>query len=283
MTHPARELKNRGLRPLKFLGQNFLNDPVLALAIVESAGLTGEDTVVEIGPGLGAITGFLAEKAGKVIAVEIDKGLAAGLRDDFEINPKVSVLHEDFLKVDIQKLAEEAGRPLDVVGNLPYSITSPVLFRLFENGRVIRSATLMVQREVGSRIVAGPGNKIYGILSVIAQYYASVRLILNAPPTSFHPRPKVDSTVLGFDFSKPFLPRAQDDLFLQRVVKAAFSMRRKMMKNCLAKSEFIHAQEVDVVRALEECGLNVKIRAEEVSLEEFVRLSDILLRMNQQA
>ena len=146
MAHPARELKIRGLRPLKSLGQNFLNDPALAFSIVESAGLTTEDTAIEIGPGLGAITGFLAEKAGKVVAVEIDKGLAAALREDFADRPRVTVVHEDFLKIDLIALAGEAGRPLRILGNLPYSITSPVLFKLFESARVIHSATLMVQR-----------------------------------------------------------------------------------------------------------------------------------------
>lgn len=277
MTHPTKHLKKYNLRPSKSLGQHFLRDPSIAFSIVEGAGVEPGDTVVEVGPGLGALTRFLAAKAGRVAAVEIDSGLFSFLKEEFAAYSNVEIIHGDFLKYDLALPAREAGGRIQVVGNLPYNITSPVLFKLMEHAELIKRATLMVQSEVAERILASPGGREYGLLSVLLPYHAAVEMLVDVPPGAFHPRPKVGSSVISVDFTRPYHRRARNESFFRTVVKASFSMRRKMVKNGLVKAGTLHAGLQEIVDALTASGIDPKARAETIPLDRFITLSDNLL------
>jgi 16S rRNA (adenine1518-N6/adenine1519-N6)-dimethyltransferase len=274
-TSPKTLLLRLGLKPKKALGQHFLLHPHQARRIVAALDLMGEDTVVEIGAGLGALTGFLAQAARRVIALERDPDLAGFLAEDllFDILG-VEVVCQDVLEFDFRQASLKAGRPLAVVGNLPYQITSPLLFRLIEHLPAISRAVLMMQLEVGARLTASPGTKDYGVLSVLAQYYFRVTRLFSLSPGNFFPPPQVDSVVLRLLPETPN-PRAIDEVLLQRLVKAAFGHRRKTLNNTLVADAAAFGLSPEAMRALlAELGIDLKRRGETLSVAEFVEISN---------
>ncbi len=232
-TSPKILLRRLGLRPRKAWGQNFLLHPHQAQRIVAALDLSGTETVVEIGPGLGALTVFLARAAGKVVALERDPALAQFLKTElFPDNPQVQILEQDALAFDFQECSRHAEKPLAVAGNLPYQITSPLLFKLMEGKAALSRAVLMMQQEVGDRLLSPPGTKDYGVLSVLIQYHFALERLFSLGPGNFYPPPQVDSVVLRLRPRAP-VPAARDEALLSRVVKAAFAHRRKTLNNTL--------------------------------------------------
>lgn len=262
----------------KKYGQNFLIDTSVLERIVEAAGIGEQDCVLEIGPGIGTMTQYLAERAGKVVAVEIDKALIPILGETLAPYGNVIVLQGDILKTDIRELAEtyHGGRPLKVVANLPYYITTPIVMGLLERDVPVESVTVMVQKEVAERMQAKPGTKDYGALSLAVQYHAAPKIVANVPPNCFMPRPNVGSAVVKLErFARPPV-EVEDEAFLFAVIRAAFGKRRKMLVNALAGMEGKEFSKEDVTKALERAGISVQIRGEKLSLPEFAKLSDIL-------
>jgi 16S rRNA (adenine1518-N6/adenine1519-N6)-dimethyltransferase len=274
-TSPKTLLNRLGLRPKKTLGQHFLLHPHQARRIVAALHLTGEETVVEIGAGLGALTVFLAPAARRVIALERDPDLARFLREDLLVEtPGVEVICQDVLAFDFPKAAREAGRPLAVVGNLPYQITSPLLFTLMQDITILAQAVLMMQQEVGARLLASPGPKDYGILSVLGQYHFRVSRLFSLSPGNFFPPPQVDSVVLRLRPETP-IPAALDPALLQRLVKVAFGHRRKTLTNTLVSRAADLGLSPEAMRALlAQLNIDLKRRGETLSLAEFVALSN---------
>jgi 16S rRNA (adenine1518-N6/adenine1519-N6)-dimethyltransferase len=272
---PKSLLLRLGLKPKKALGQHFLLHPHQARRIVAALELTEEDTVVEIGAGLGALTTILAQTARRVIALERDPALADFLQTDLLAEtPDVEVLCQDILEFDFMKTSRETGRPLAVVGNLPYQITSPLLFRLIEVLPAIARAVLMMQQEVGARLVARPATKDYGILSVLGQYYFRITRLLALSPGNFFPPPQVDSVVLRLDPQPPALP-ARDEGLLQRVVKTAFGHRRKTLNNTLVAHAAAFGLTPESLRdLLTDMNLDLTRRGETLSVAEFVTISN---------
>jgi 16S rRNA (adenine1518-N6/adenine1519-N6)-dimethyltransferase len=272
---PQTLLNRLGLRPKKALGQHFLLHPHQARRIVAALDLTYEDTVVEIGAGLGALTGFLAPAARRVIALERDPELARFLREELLAEtPGVEVICEDVLKFDFPGAAREAGRPLAVVGNLPYQITSPLLFTLIRDLPAISQAVLMMQQEVGARLTASPGTKDYGILSVLGQYHFRVTRLFALSPGNFYPPPQVDSVVLRL-VPETRDPAALDAALLHRLVKTAFGHRRKTLNNTLGSGAEAFGLSPEAMRALlQELGIDLKRRGETLSVAEFVAISN---------
>jgi 16S rRNA (adenine1518-N6/adenine1519-N6)-dimethyltransferase len=274
-------LQRLGLRPNKALGQHFLLHPHQARRIVAALHLAGQETVVEIGAGLGALTGFLAPAARRVIALERDPELARFLGEELLVDtPGVEVICRDVLEFDFPAAAREAGRPLTVVGNLPYQITSPLLFTLIERIAAVAQAVLMIQQEVGARLTASPGTKDYGILSVLVQYHFQVTHLFNLSPGNFFPAPQVDSTVLQLTPALP-VPAALDVALLHRLVKTAFGHRRKTLNNTLAAHAATFGLTPDDMRALlTDRGIDLQRRGETLSVAEFVELGNqvVLLR-----
>lgn len=268
---PKTLLNRLGLRPKKTLGQHFLLHPHQARRIVAALHLTGEETVVEIGAGLGALTGFLAQAAGRVIALERDPELARFLREDLLAEtPEVEVICQDVLEFDFR----EAGRPLAVVGNLPYQITSPLLFTLMRQSAAIAQAVLMMQQEVGARLLASPGTKDYGILSVLSPYYFRVIRLFQLSPGNFYPPPLVSSVVLRL-LPETTAPAALDEALLHRLVKTAFGHRRKTLNNTLVSQAEAFGLSPAAMRALlAELNIDLKRRGETLSLTEFVEISN---------
>ena len=262
----------------KKFGQNFLIDTRVLERIVTEAGVTKDDMVLEIGPGIGTLTQYLCEHARKVIAVEIDKNLIPILSDTLSEYSNVQVLNEDILKVDIAALAEREneGKPIKVVANLPYYITTPIIMGLFESHVPIDSITIMVQKEVADRMQTGPGNKDYGALSLAVQYYAKPEIVANVPPNCFMPRPNVGSAVIRL--TKHQIPRVEvkDDKLMFRIIRASFNQRRKTLQNGLKNSPELNVSKEQVVNALKEMSLPENVRGETLSLEQFARLSDLL-------
>ena len=274
-TSPKTLLNRLGLRPKKTLGQHFLLHPHQARRIVAALHLTGEETVVEIGAGLGALTVFLAPAARRVIALERDPDLARFLREDLLVEtPGVQVICQDVLAFDFSKAAREAGRPLAVVGNLPYQITSPLLFTLIQAIPALAQAVLMMQHEVGARLLASPGTKDYGILSVLGQYHFRVSRLFSLSPGNFFPPPQVDSVVLRLRPETP-APAALDPALLPRLVKVAFGHRRKTLTNTLVSRAAEVGLSPEAMRGLlAELNIDLKRRGETLSLAEFVALSN---------
>jgi 16S rRNA (adenine1518-N6/adenine1519-N6)-dimethyltransferase len=272
---PKTILSRLGLRPKKGWGQHFLLHPHQARRIVAALALSGEETVVEIGAGLGALTVFLAQESQKVVALERDPALARFLREElFPESPRVQILCLDVLELDFLKLSRETGRALAVVGNLPYQITSPLLFKLMEEQGAISQAVLMVQQEVGDRLLASPGTKNYGILSSLAQYHFSLAGLFSLTPANFYPPPQVDSVVLRLRPEKT-QPAAQDEALLRRVVKAAFANRRKTLNNTLVVQAATLGLTPPGMRAvLTELGIDSQRRGETLSVAEFVAVSN---------
>ncbi|MGN0244300.1 MAG: 16S rRNA (adenine(1518)-N(6)/adenine(1519)-N(6))-dimethyltransferase RsmA [Lachnospiraceae bacterium] len=263
----------------KKFGQNFLIDAHVLEKIIDAAGITKDDCVLEIGPGIGTMTQYLAETAGQVIAVEIDKKLIPILQETLEAYSNITILNEDILKVDIQKLVQEynQGRPIKVVANLPYYITTPIIMGLFEQQVPIDNITVMVQKEVADRMQEGPGSKDYGALSLAVQYYAKPYIVANVPPNCFIPRPKVGSAVIRLERYEAPPVKVKDVGFMFRIIRASFNQRRKTLQNGLKNSPELQVSKEQVVQALNEMGLSETIRGETLSLEQFARLADLLM------
>ena len=270
-------LARSGLRPRKRLGQHFLEDPGIIDKIITHAHLNKDDVVVEVGSGLGALTIPILPRLSHVVAVEKDPLLVTILRE--RVPPghrgKITFIAGDVLKINIKQIYDQYGKKIKVLGNLPYSISSPLLERLIANRDYIRSAILMFQFEVAQRLTAGPREKGYGALSVICQYYARVSPLIRVPRDAFYPKPKVDSMVLEMDFEGPYQPRAEDEESFHRVVKAAFRCRRKTILNSLERGMGAVPKEM-IVRALERCLIHPKRRAETLTIDEYMCLSSVL-------
>ena len=262
----------------KKFGQNFLIDTHVLDKIIRSAEITKDDFVLEIGPGIGTMTQYLACAAGKVVAVEIDRALIPILEDTLEGYDNVTVINDDVLKVDIAKLAEEqnGGKPIKVVANLPYYITTPIIMGLFEKRVPVKSITVMVQKEVADRMQTGPGSKDYGALYLAVQYYAKPYIVANVPPNCFMPRPKVGSAVIRLDrFEKPPV-EVKDENQMFRIIRASFNQRRKTLANGLRNSAELDFTKEKIEKAIETLGKGPSVRGEALTLEEFAKLSDAL-------
>ena len=268
----------------KKFGQNFLIDPHVLDKIIGAAGVTKEDMVLEIGPGIGTMTQYLAEAAREVVAVEIDNNLIPILKETLAEYDNVTVINEDILKVDIKKLAEEhnGGRPIKVVANLPYYITTPIIMGLFESHVPIDSITIMVQKEVAERMQEGPGSKEYGALSLAVQYYARPEIVANVPPNCFMPRPNVGSAVIRLTRHEKPPVEVEDEKLMFRIIRASFNQRRKTLANGLNNSPEIHLPKEVIQESIVSLGVPENIRGEALSLEQFAELSnEIGQRMKQ--
>lgn len=262
----------------KKFGQNFLIDTHVLDKIIDSAGITTEDCVLEIGPGIGTMTQYLAENAREVVAVEIDKALIPILEETLSAYDNVTVINDDILKVDVNRIVEEknAGKPIKVVANLPYYITTPIIMGLFEKHVPLESITIMVQKEVADRMQVGPGTKDYGALSLAVQYYAKPEIVANVPPNCFMPRPNVGSAVIRLTRHDKPPVLVRDEAFLFRLIRASFNQRRKTLINGLSNAGIAGVTKESVGTALEEMGLSQTIRGEALTLEQFAMLSDRL-------
>ena len=261
----------------KKFGQNFLIDSHVLDKIIAAAGVTKEDVVLEIGPGFGTMTQYLAEAAKEVIAVEIDKTLIPILHETLADYDNVTLINEDILKVDIAALVEEknGGKPIKVVANLPYYITTPIIMGLFESHVPLENITVMVQKEVASRMQAGPGTKDYGALSLAVQFYAEPYIVANVPPNCFIPRPNVGSAVIRLTRWKEQPVVVKNEKFLFSLIRASFNQRRKTLQNSLVNGG-IGVTKEEVVQALEQMNLSPTIRGEALTLEQFAQLSSAL-------
>lgn len=264
----------------KKFGQNFLIDTHVLDKIISAAQITKDDFVLEIGPGIGTMTQYLADAAGKVIAVEIDRSLIPILEDTLKEYENVKVINEDVLKLDICKLAEEenGGRPIKVVANLPYYITTPIIMGLFENHVPMESITVMVQKEVADRMQVGPGTKEYGALSLAVQYYASPYIVANVPPNCFMPRPKVGSAVIRLTRYQTPPVKVEDEKLMFKIIRASFNQRRKTLANGLNNSAELNIPKEIIVESIETLGKGPAVRGEALSLEEFAMLSNIIYK-----
>lgn len=262
----------------KKFGQNFLIDSNILENIVSSAEITKEDFVLEIGPGIGTMTQYLCEAARQVTAVEIDKMLIPILEDTLSEYDNVEVINNDILKVDIKSLVQEknAGKPIKVVANLPYYITTPIIMGLFESKVPIDSITIMVQKEVADRIQTGPGSKDYGALSLAVQYYAKARVMLNVSANCFMPRPNVDSAVIKLIRHKEPSVWVEDEGLMFKIIRASFNQRRKTLVNGLKNSSELNFSKEQIVEAINTIGKDENIRGEKLTLEEFAMLSNCL-------
>lgn len=262
----------------KKFGQNFLIDTSVLERIISSAGITKEDCVLEIGPGIGTMTQYLAESAREVVAVEIDKALIPILEDTLSAYENVTVINDDILKVDINKIVQEKnnGNPIKVVANLPYYITTPIIMGLFESHVPLKSITIMVQKEVADRMQVGPGTKDYGALSLAVQYYARPEIVANVPPNCFIPRPNVGSAVIRLTrYDEPPV-QVEDESRMFALIRASFNQRRKTLVNGLGNAAGLSVTKEQVLAALEEMGLPGTVRGETFTLEQFAQLSNLL-------
>ena len=264
----------------KKFGQNFLIDPRVLEKIIKAAEITEDDCVLEIGPGIGTMTQHLACAAKKVIAVEIDRALIPILQDTLSGWDNVKIINEDVMKVDLAKLAEEenGGKPLKVVANLPYYITTPIIMGLFENHVPLKSITVMVQKEVADRMQVGPGTKDYGALSLAVQYYAKPYIVANVPPNCFMPRPKVGSAVIRLERYEEPPVKVKDEKLMFRIIRASFNQRRKTLANGLKNSAELDFTKEEIAAAIAGIGKEPGVRGETLTLEEFARLADELGR-----
>ncbi len=265
----------------KKFGQNFLIDTHVLDKIIASADVNKEDCVLEIGPGIGTMTQYLAENARKVVAVEIDKALIPILADTLKEYDNVKIINEDILKVDIGALAEEEnhGKPIKVVANLPYYITTPIIMGLFESRVPIHSITVMVQKEVADRMQVGPGTKDYGALSLAVQYYAKPEIVANVPPNCFMPRPNVGSAVIRLTRHEHPPVVVKDEKLMFRLIRASFNQRRKTLVNGLNNSPELNFTKEEIASTLEKMGLSQTIRGEALDLQQFGQLSDLLWQL----
>jgi len=258
-------------RPIKSLGQNFLVDRNIIAKIISSADIQSGEAVLEIGPGRGALTGQLAERAGRLVLIEFDHALAAWHRDQFKDNERVSVIDGDVLKVDLAEILSHDPGKWTVVANLPYNISTEVLFRLNKVHDRLSQMTLMLQKEVGDRLSSPPDCSAYGVTTVLLGLWFDIRMEFVVPPESFHPPPKIDSAILTFTALESARTDVGDEDIFRDVVKSAFSMRRKTLANCLKSAEC--TKNVDIAQLLKMCDIDGRRRGETLSLEEFARLS----------
>jgi 16S rRNA (adenine1518-N6/adenine1519-N6)-dimethyltransferase len=277
MLHPKTQLNQQQLFAKKRLGQNFLSNSEMARLIVERANIPDDSVVVEIGPGLGALTVPLARKVRKVYAFEKDRDLIPILEERLQSENllNIDLRNDDFLKADIKAISETEGTPLIVVGNLPYNISSQVLIRLIGARQSVERAVLMFQKELAERLAAPPGIKAYGRISVMLQYCAHVSVLVKVGAGQFFPRPKIDSSVLGIDFNKTIDPLPTDEEFLFKVIRVAFGKRRKTLRNALTGGE-INLDRTAVSDAIERAGIDPIRRPETLSSKDFVVLSNTL-------
>ena len=258
----------------KKFGQNFLIDPHVLDKIVDAAQITKDDFVLEIGPGIGTLTQYLCENARQVLAVEIDDKLIPILKETLQPYDNVEVLHGDILKQDIQQIADtyNDGKPIKVVANLPYYITTPIIMELFESHVPLANVTIMVQKEVADRMKAEPGTKDYGALSLAVQYYAKPYIAAFVPPNCFMPRPNVGSAVIRLDCLARVPVEVHNEKLMFRLIRASFNQRRKTLQNGIANSAELSFTKEQAARAIEQAGFDVRIRGEKLGLEEFARL-----------
>jgi len=278
MTSPRILLAAYQIRPKKQLGQNFIVDPAFAEMIVQRAGISPEDIILEIGAGLGALTLPLARKAKKIFAVEKDRQLIELLNTEILAGnlSNISIIEQDILSLDIEALAKDAGRKIVVMGNLPYNISSQILVQLIRSREAVSRAVLMFQKELARRITARRGSKDYGRLTVMLRYSSDIRKLVDVKASLFYPKPKVDSEILELKFKKEIDPKATDETFLFKIIKAGFGNRRKTLKNALAASEL--GMDADTAKiVLEAAGIDPIRRAETLTVEEFVKLSNTLV------
>lgn len=262
----------------KKFGQNFLIDPHVLEKIVEAAGVTKDDFVLEIGPGIGTMTQYLCENAREVVAVEIDTNLIPILKDTLSAYDNVTVINQDILKLDIAKLAMERneGKPIKVVANLPYYITTPIIMGLFESHVPIDSITVMVQKEVADRMQVGPGTKDYGALSLAVQFYAKPEIVANVPPNCFMPRPNVGSAVIRLTRHEEVPVQVDDEKLMFSIIRASFNQRRKTLANGLSNAPQVHLSKEEIQQCIAELGEPLTIRGEALTLEQFATLSNII-------
>ncbi len=271
-------LKKYNFNFQKRYGQNFLIDSHILEKIVEASGITKEDCVLEIGPGIGTMTQYLAESARHVLAVEIDASLIPILQDTLSPYDNVTIIHEDILKVDINQLVQEYndGRPVKVVANLPYYITTPIIMGLFESHVPLESITIMVQKEVADRMQVGPGTKDYGALSLAVQYYAKPEVVTYVSPGCFIPKPNVGSAVIRLTRYKEPPVQVEDEALLFRLIRAAFNQRRKTLANSIANAGELPYSREQTQEALEKLGLSASVRGEALTLKQFAELTNEL-------
>lgn len=264
----------------KKFGQNFLIDGHVLDKIIAGAGVTKDDMVLEIGPGIGTMTQYLAEAAGKVVAVEIDRNLLPILQETLADYGNVKVIHTDVLSLDLEKLVQEenGGRPIKVVANLPYYITTPIIMALFEQHVPLANVTVMVQKEVAARMKSGPGSKDYGALSLAVQYYAEPYIVANVPCNCFMPRPNVDSAVIRLTRYEEPPVQVKDEKMLFKIIRASFNQRRKTLQNGLNNSSELNFTKDQIAAAIAEAGFSPSVRGEALTLEQFAKLTDILLK-----
>ena len=264
----------------KKFGQNFLIDTHVLEKIIAAAGVTEDDCVLEIGPGIGTMTQYLAEHARSVVAVEIDKNLIPILQETLKEYENITVINDDILKVDINKLTEEynGGRAIKVVANLPYYITTPIIMALFEGGVPIDNITVMVQKEVAERMQVGPGSKDYGALSLAVQYYADAYIVANVPPNCFIPRPGVGSAVIRLTRHKEPPVEVDDPKLMFKLIRASFNQRRKTLQNGLNNSPELPFAKDEIADAIESLGVTPQIRGEALTLKQFADLSNYFTR-----
>lgn len=271
-------LQKYGFSFQKKFGQNFLIDTHVLDKIIASANITKDDMVLEIGPGIGTMTQYLACAARKVVAVEIDKALIPILADTLSAYDNVTVINEDVLKVDIAKLAEEYndGKPIKVVANLPYYITTPIIMGLYESHVPIESITVMVQKEVADRMQVGPGTKDYGALSLAVQYYAEPYIVANVPPNCFMPRPNVGSAVIRLTSHQKPPVQVDNEKLMFQIIRASFNQRRKTLANGLNNAPEIKLPKEVIISAIENLGKGASVRGEALTLQEFATLSNLI-------
>lgn len=264
----------------KKFGQNFLIDGHVLDKIIAGASVTKDDMVLEIGPGIGTMTQYLAEAAGKVVAVEIDRNLLPILQETLADYDNVKVIHADVLSLDLEKLVQEenGGRPIKVVANLPYYITTPIIMALFEQHVPLANVTVMVQKEVAARMKSGPGSKDYGALSLAVQYYAEPYIVANVPCNCFMPRPNVDSAVIRLTRYEEPPVQVKDEKMLFKIIRASFNQRRKTLQNGLNNSSELNFTKDQIAAAIAEAGFSPSVRGEALTLEQFAKLTDILLK-----
>ena len=264
----------------KKFGQHFLIDTHVLEKIIAAAGVTEDDCVLEIGPGIGTMTQYLAEHARSVVAVEIDKNLIPILQETLKEYENITIINDDILKVDINKLTEEynGGRPIKVVANLPYYITTPIIMGLFEGGVPIDNITVMVQKEVAERMQVGPGSKDYGALSLAVQYYADAYIVANVPPNCFIPRPGVGSAVIRLTRHKEPPVEVDDPKLMFKLIRASFNQRRKTLQNGLNNSPELPFAKDEIADAIESLGVTPQIRGEALTLKQFADLSNYFTR-----
>ena len=265
----------------KKFGQNFLIDGHVLDKIIAGAGVTKDDMVLEIGPGIGTMTQYLAEAAGKVVAVEIDRNLLPILQETLADYDNVKVIHADVLSLDLEKLVQEenGGRPIKVVANLPYYITTPIIMALFEQHVPLANVTVMVQKEVAARMKSGPGSKDYGALSLAVQYYAEPYIVANVPCNCFMPRPNVDSAVIRLTRYEEPPVQVKDEKMLFKIIRASFNQRRKTLQNGLNNSSELNFTKDQIAAAIAEAGFSPSVRGEALTLEQFAMLANCIYEM----